>query len=190
MVCSNICECPNRIHRKEAPIAGLHSSLKETLEQEAARQRMTLAGYVEQVLTVHSQPPTWAPDAPEVTHTKKTGASIKLEVAAGWPVALLTAAHAEKLAMELLDCVASAKRLSQPQYDVYRNREDHTLAIVNRGEIPKPISALRWQRLEPPGGVAADIAYDIQANGLVILKTTLEYRPGDFIGGGIRRTPK
>jgi hypothetical protein len=176
---------------KDAAISvRVEPSLKENLEQEAARQRMTLAGYVEQVLTVHSQPPLWALDGPEVTHTKKSGASIKLEVAAGWPVALITPAHAEKLAMELLDCVAAAKRLSQPQYDVYRNRDDQTLAIVNRGDMPKIIASARWQKLEPPGGVAADIAYDIQATGLVILKTALEYRPGDFIGGGIRRTAK
>jgi len=177
---------------KDAAISvRVEPSLKESLEQEAARQRMTLAGYVEQILTVHSQPPSWALDCPEVAHTKKSGASIKLEVAAGWPVALLSPVHAEKLAMELLDCVAASKRLSQPQYDVYRNREDGTLALMKRDHKPTAMTNwLRWQKLEPPGGVAADIAYDIQSNGLVILKPALEYRPGDFIGGGIRRAPK
>jgi hypothetical protein len=85
--------------------------LKARLEEEAAKAGSTVAAYVERALAVHSQPPNLELSDPEVVHTMKAGTCIKLNLAKGWPVALLSPERAERLAKELSSAVAAAKRL-------------------------------------------------------------------------------
>jgi hypothetical protein len=87
------------------------SELKERLEVEAERAGISLAKYVEQALEVHSQPPKLQLSDPEVVHSSRYGTRIKLDLAVGWPAALLPLDHAEKLAKDLRDAVATGKKL-------------------------------------------------------------------------------
>jgi hypothetical protein len=57
-----------------------------------------------------SDKPIWMLIYPEVNHSAQSGTTIKLPVANGWPVALLTLEHAEMLGKQLLAAVAEAKR--------------------------------------------------------------------------------
>jgi hypothetical protein len=101
-----------RIVIKQAAISvRVESELKERLEAEAQQQGMTFAAYVANVLAIHSMTPSWTLTEPEVVHTSRSGTRIKLSVATGWPVALLTPAHAEKLAIELSGAAATARKL-------------------------------------------------------------------------------
>lgn len=85
--------------------------LKERLEEEAARAGMTVATYAERALEVHSSPPRWQLKDPEVVHSPKTGVTIRLNVAEGWPVLLLTTARAEELSQQLAGAATTAKKL-------------------------------------------------------------------------------
>lgn len=85
--------------------------LKAHLEGVADHRGMTLAAYVAEILATHSQVPSWTLAEPEVVHTNRTGTNIKLNVAKGWPTALLEPAHAERLSTELKEAVAAAKKL-------------------------------------------------------------------------------
>jgi hypothetical protein len=89
------------------------SALKARLEAAAAAEGMTLAAFVERTLEVHSRGgslPTWMLIYPEVNVSAKTGTTIKLPVANGWPLALLPIEHAEMLGKQLLQAVGVAKR--------------------------------------------------------------------------------
>jgi hypothetical protein len=85
--------------------------LKAHLEDVATSRGMTLAAYVAEILATHSQLPAWILAEPEVVHTNRTGTNIKLNVAKGWPTALLEPAHAERLSTELKEAVVAAKKL-------------------------------------------------------------------------------
>jgi hypothetical protein len=89
-------------------------ALKARLEKEAAKAGTTLAAYVERALEVHAQPPKLELSDPEVVHGSKAGTRIKLNVATGWPVALLTPDHAERLGKQLLTAVDVTKRIAVP----------------------------------------------------------------------------
>jgi predicted transcriptional regulator len=160
-------------------------SLKERLDKIAADKNSTLAAFAEQALNVHSMPPQWQLEEPEIFHTAKAGAAVKINVAEGWPVCVMSPARAEKLALDLLECARAAQRLTKTEYDVYSNRlESNKLAVILKGaKLPKNFKPLEWTLLDPPGGVAADIAYDIETNGVCILKRNFPYRPGEVIGG-------
>jgi hypothetical protein len=171
---------------KDAAISlRVEPSLKERLEKTASDKNMTLAAFAEQVLDVHSLPPQWQLTEPEIFHTAKLGAAVKLNVATGWPICILSPARAEKLALELLECARATKRLEKPLYDVYSKMLDsNQLAIVLRGaKLPKNFKAIEWKLLEPPSDVAADIAYDVETRGVCIVKRNFPYRTGEVIGG-------
>ena len=88
--------------------------LKASLEQAATNSGVSLASYVERALEVHSAIPKWTLADPEVFHSTKTGTTtIKLDVATGWPVALLEIKKAEDLGNRLLEAAKAAKRLSK-----------------------------------------------------------------------------
>jgi hypothetical protein len=53
--------------------------------------------------------PVWTLTEPEVVHTNRTGTNINLSVAKGWPIALMSPAHAERLATELKEAALAAK---------------------------------------------------------------------------------
>jgi Ribbon-helix-helix protein, copG family len=99
---------------KDAAISiRVEQALKERLDAAAAAEGMTLAAFVERALEVHSHGgrlPTWMLIYPEVNHSAKTGTTIKLPVANGWPLALLPIEHAEMLGKQLLQAVDVAKR--------------------------------------------------------------------------------
>jgi hypothetical protein len=85
--------------------------LKAHLEEVANNRGMTLAAYVAEILATHSQLPAWTLTEPEVVHTNRTGTNINLSVAKGWPTALLSPSHAERLGIELKEAAAAAKKL-------------------------------------------------------------------------------
>jgi predicted DNA-binding protein len=85
--------------------------LKAHLEEVATNRGMTLAAYVAEILATHSRMPQWTLMEPEVVHTNRTGTNIHLSVAKGWPTALLDPPHAERLAIELKEAAAAAKKL-------------------------------------------------------------------------------
>jgi S-adenosylhomocysteine hydrolase len=70
---------------------------------------MTLAAYIAEILATHSQMPVWTLTEPEVVHTNRQGTLINLSVAKGWPTALMSPAHAERLATELKEAALAAK---------------------------------------------------------------------------------
>jgi hypothetical protein len=97
---------------KDAAISlRVEPSLKARLEAAASESGMTLAAFAERALEVHSRGPVWSLIYPEVFHSERVGTTIKLQVAEGWPVALLTPEHAEQLGRQLLTAVAVAKRI-------------------------------------------------------------------------------
>jgi hypothetical protein len=97
---------------KDAAISmRVEPSLKARLEAAASESGMTLAAFAERALEVHSRGPVWSLIYPEVFHSERFGTTIKLQVAEGWPVALLTAEHAERLGKQLLAAVAVTKRI-------------------------------------------------------------------------------
>jgi hypothetical protein len=89
----------------------IEPSLKARLEAAASDAGMTLAAFAERALEVHSKGPTWSLIYPEVFHSERVGTTIKLQVAEGWPVALLNPEHAEQLGKQLLKAVAVVKRI-------------------------------------------------------------------------------
>lgn len=99
---------------KDAAISiRVESELKARLEAAASADGMTLATFVERALDQRAQRgglPTWMLIYPEVNVSAKTGTTIKLPVAEGWPLALLPVEHAEMLGKQLLQAVAAAKR--------------------------------------------------------------------------------
>jgi hypothetical protein len=86
-------------------------ALKAQLEAAAAQAGTTMAAFAERALEVHSRTPIWSLIYPEVFHSERVGTAIKLQVAEGWPVALLTPDHAEHLGKQLLKAVAVTKRI-------------------------------------------------------------------------------
>lgn len=93
-------------------------ALKAQLEAAASAAGTTMAAFVERALEVHSRTPAWSLNDPEVFHSERVGTAIKLQVADGWPVALLSPAHAEQLAQQLLKAVAVAKRINSTSGDM------------------------------------------------------------------------
>jgi hypothetical protein len=170
---------------KDAAISiRVEPALKEHLERVASDAGLALAAYVESVLNTHSKPPQWLLADPEVVHTSKFGTAIKLNVAEGWPVCILSPAATEKLALELLDCANTANRLIKPEYDVYCSRfNNKRLAIVRKGVgLPQHLHPVQWRILPPPGGVAADIGREIEMKGVVTIERNFVYRAGEIIG--------
>jgi hypothetical protein len=97
---------------KDAAISmRVEPSLKAQLEAAAAEAGMTLGAYAEQKLQVHSRLPVWSLIYPEVFHSERVGTTISLQVAEGWPVALLPIEHAEQLGRQLLKAVAIARHI-------------------------------------------------------------------------------
>lgn len=97
---------------KDAAISiRVEPALKSRLEAEASAAGLPLAAYAERALEVHSRPPKWQLHDPEVIHSAKAGTTVKLNVAEGWPVALLTIAHAEALGRQLTKAAEAAKKL-------------------------------------------------------------------------------
>jgi predicted DNA-binding protein len=170
---------------KDAAISiRVEPDLKKRLEAIAAEAGMTLAAYAEGVLDTHSQIPQWQLADPEVFHSAKLGTAVKLNVAEGWPVCIISPARAEKLALDLIECARMTKRLSQPQYDVYAYRlEANKLLIVGRdAKLPKNFRSDEWRLLKPPSGVAPDIAFEVETKGFVVISRTFSYRPEEMIG--------
>jgi hypothetical protein len=100
-------------------------SLKARLEAAASDAGMTLAAFAERALELHSKGPVWSLIYPEVFHSERVGTAIKLQVAEGWPVALLKTEHAEQLGQQLLKAVAVTKRI-EASPDLMRSQtEDH-----------------------------------------------------------------
>ena len=163
--------------------------LKERLEREASEQRLTLAAYVQQILSAE-RPPNWDLANPELSHNARTGTIIKLNVAYDWPAAILVPEHAAKLGAELLRCASAAMSIKKPEFKAYQSKNDPSLiAIVRSGRNPPRVfeaAATMWTILDPPSGVAPDIALDIEQSGICYFRSNNPYRPGDFIGGGIR----
>jgi hypothetical protein len=93
------------------PTGAILPGLKAHLEDVATKRGMTLAAYVAEILATHSQMPVWILSEPEVVHTNRSGTNIKLNVAKGWPTALLEPAKAERLAIELKEAATAAKKL-------------------------------------------------------------------------------
>jgi hypothetical protein len=97
---------------KDAAISfRVEPGLKAHLEEVATTRGMTLAAYVAEILATHSQTPSWILTEPEVVHTNRTGTNIKLNVAKGWPTALLSPKDAERLGVELKEAAAAARKL-------------------------------------------------------------------------------
>jgi hypothetical protein len=97
---------------KDAAISiRVEPSLKTRLEKAASASGVTLAAYVASILATHSQTPVWTLREPEVVHTNRTGTNIKLHVANGWPVALLSSKDAQRLGIELQEAAAAANKL-------------------------------------------------------------------------------
>jgi len=97
---------------KDATISmRVEPSLKAQLEAAASEAGTTLAAYAERALEVHSRLPAWSLIYPELFHSERMGTTIKLQIADGWPVALLTVKHAENLGRQLLKAVAVAKHI-------------------------------------------------------------------------------
>ncbi len=165
--------------------------LKERLEREAAEQRISLAAHVQQILNAE-RPPLWNLNNPELSYSPVDGTAIKLSVAYDWPVALLSPEQAAKLGTDLLTTATAALAISKPAYKVYQSNNDPgQIAIVRVGRVPPrsfQTASSAWIELEPPSGVAPDIAIDIERAGVCYLRSTNAYRSGDFIGGGLRST--
>ena len=56
-------------------------------------------------------PPAWILHDPQVVHQKEVGWKVRLPIAEGWPVAYLSANHAEELGKQLIE---AAKRARNP----------------------------------------------------------------------------
>ena len=87
-------------------------SLKKRLESEATKSKTTLASFALRTLEVHSRAPTWSLIDPEVVHSVRTGTSIKLSIAEGWPDALINPDHAEHLTAQLLEAVKVSRKMA------------------------------------------------------------------------------
>ena len=95
---------------KEAALSlRIDGDLKEALQQQADAQGRSLASYVERALMVHGKIPLWTFDDPQPRHAKKEGPRVVLSVATGWPSAMLTAEHAERLGRELIGAAERAR---------------------------------------------------------------------------------
>lgn len=82
--------------------------LKEQLEALADRAGISVASYVERSLKMQAAPPNWVLDRPELVHSILNGTVVKLDVAKGFPPALLAPEHAESLGRQLLHVVQVA----------------------------------------------------------------------------------
>lgn len=86
-------------------------AFKEALEEEARKDGRTLASYVERVLALHHQMPAWKLRDCQPINRRKGGARVALPIAEGWPVAELTAAHAEALGEQLIGAAKIANKI-------------------------------------------------------------------------------
>jgi len=85
--------------------------LKEDLEASAKREGRTLAAYVGRVLALHQMLPAWILRDAHPSHREGHGPRVTLPVAEGWPVASITADHAESLGRQLIEAAKIAKSL-------------------------------------------------------------------------------
>ena len=85
--------------------------LKEMLDQRAAEEGVSVAAFAERALRVHAEQPAWKLADPEIYFSPARGAQVKLPVAVGWPVALVTLDHAEALGKELIKITEAGKSL-------------------------------------------------------------------------------
>lgn len=97
---------------KDAAISvRVDEALKEHLENQARDEGRSLAAYVERVLQVHTTLPRWRLDEPQALNSKKRGAQVALPIAEGWPLATLSAEHAERLGKQLISLAQAARKL-------------------------------------------------------------------------------
>lgn len=57
-------------------------------------------------------PPDWILHDPQVVHQKEVGWQVCLAIAEGWPVACLSANHAEELGKQLIEAARRARNPS------------------------------------------------------------------------------
>ena len=87
--------------------------LKKRLEDKADESGITAARYAEKALDFYSGPPKFTFNEIEVVHGAKSGTRIKLNVADGMPLALLTPARAEEIGKQLIEAVQVAKKMAK-----------------------------------------------------------------------------
>jgi hypothetical protein len=87
------------------------SDLKAEIEAAAKRDARSLASYVERVLTLYQMLPQWQLRDANPLHRKESGPSVSLSVAEGWPLAVISADHAEALGRQLIEAARIGKSL-------------------------------------------------------------------------------
>ena len=97
---------------KDAAISvRVDEGLKEHLEKQAQDEGRSLAAYVERVLQLHTQLPRWRLKELQPLNSKAHGPRVVLPIAEGWPVAQLTAEHAESLGKQLISLAQVARKM-------------------------------------------------------------------------------
>jgi predicted DNA-binding protein len=89
-------------------------TLKARLEQFATKDGRPLAAYIErhlEMLAMSDEPPTYTLRDAQPRHHEGKGPIVTLHIADGWPVAVVTADHAERLGRQLIGAAQLARSL-------------------------------------------------------------------------------
>ncbi len=86
------------------------TELKDKIEEEAKKQRRSIASFVEGVLISHVELPRWILADPQPIHREGDSPAVFLSVAEGWPGVVLPAEKAKALGEQL---IATAKMATE-----------------------------------------------------------------------------
>lgn len=97
---------------KEAAISvRVDARLKAFLEQKAREEGRTLAAYVDRILQLLPQPPSWILRDAQPINRREGGPTVVLLIAEGWPSALMSADRAEALGKQLIGAAQLARKI-------------------------------------------------------------------------------
>lgn len=97
---------------KDAAISvRVDARLKAFLEQKAREEGRTLAAYVDRILQLLLQPPSWIMRDAQPINRREGGPSVVLRIAEGWPSYGMSADRAEALGKQLIGAAQLARKI-------------------------------------------------------------------------------
>src|SRR5262245_14505 len=90
----------------------IEPKLKTQIEKAAKADHRPASSFVERVLQMYFDRPKLILSDPQPHHREDGGPAVTLRIAEGWPVAGITAEHAEKLGAQLIEAARMSRRMT------------------------------------------------------------------------------
>jgi len=99
-----------KMAKSEALSIRIDPALKEKIERDAEKDGRSISSHVERILDLHTKLPQWILRDCQPQHRRLGKPHVVLPIAEGWPSAVLSADHAERLGEQLIGVAKLARK--------------------------------------------------------------------------------